>query len=64
MKFSYFFPTLPNFFTMMQLDSNKTSNMKVLVPHKIYNFDSQSFPKRFLDLKLWVLEQGSMKLLT
>ena len=64
MKISYFFPTFPNFFTMMQLDSKKTSNMKVVVLHKIYNFDSQSFLKRSLDLKLWFLEQGSMKLLT
>ena len=37
------FPT-----TVMQLDSKKTSNMKVVVLHKIYNFYSQSFPKRSL----------------
>ena len=30
---------------MMQLDSKKTSKMKVVVVHEIYNFYSQIFPK-------------------
>ena len=64
MKFPYFFLTLSHFFTKMQMDSNKTYNMKVVVHHKVYNFDTQSFLKRSLYLKLWFLEQGSLKLLT
>ena len=56
MKFSYFFLTLPNIFTMMQMDSNKTSNMKVVVLHKVYNFDSQSFLIWGLYLKLQIFE--------
>ena len=47
----------PNFFTMMQLDSKKTSNVKVLVLHEIYNFSSQSFFQKMLgyqDINLWI----------
>ena len=51
-----FFPTLPHFLTKIHLDSNKSQNMKVVAYCIIYNFYSQSFPKRSLYLKLQFLE--------
>ena len=40
-------PLFHHFFTMMQFDSKKTSNMKVVVLHEIYNFSSQISYKRY-----------------
>ena len=51
-----FFPTLPHFLTKIHLDSNTSQKMKVVACCIIYNFDSQSFPKWGLYLKLQILE--------
>ena len=56
MKNPIFFPTLPHFLTKIHLDSNKSQNMKVVACCIIYNFDSQSFPKWGLYLKLQIFE--------
>ena len=63
MKKPIFFPTLPHFFTKIYLDSSKGQNMKVVAWCIISNFDSQSFPKRGLYLKLQFLEQGYQTIL-
>ena len=63
MKNPNFFLTLSHFLTKMHLDSRKSQNMKVVVHCKIYNFDSKSFPKRSLLLKLQFLEQGYQTIL-
>ena len=56
MKNPNFFLTLSHFLTKIHLDSSKSQNMKVVAYCIIYNFDSQSFPKRSLYLKLQFLE--------
>ena len=38
----------------MHMDSNKTYNMKVVVLHKFYNFDSQSFLKEKLGSQVMI----------
>ena len=63
MKNPNFFLTLPHFLTKIHLDSSKSKNMKVVAYCIIYNFDSQSFPKRGLYLKLQFLEQGYQTIL-
>ena len=56
MKNPNFFLTLPHFLTKIHLDSNKSQNMKVVACCIIHNFDSQSFPKWGLYLKLQIFE--------
>ena len=63
MKNPNFFPTLRHFLTKIHLDSSKSQNIKVVAYCIIYNFDSQSIPKRGLYLKLQFLEQGYQTIL-